>query len=311
VISAIGPVDTPAWQNAFLQRHQLDTSYLATALKWFTPLTQNLAEHQNGAKRPLLVALNGCQGSGKSTLADFLCTSLATEHGLNAVTLSLDDFYLTAAERTALAQSVHPLLLTRGVPGTHDMALLRHTLKQLLDTQRPEPVAIPRFNKAEDDRHQRANWDDIAEPVQIILLEGWCLGALPQSSEALSQPLNQLERNEDPDARWRQYSNAVLESQFLPIYALVDQWIMLCAPAFDCVFRWRQEQERKLAASLPVQKSSKLMDDIALQRFVQHYERITRQCLRTMPEHINHLYELDQQRKVRAYRHRRHVDALK
>lgn len=299
------PVQLPAWQRDFLQRHRLDGVYLDAAVQWFSPLARALAEHQSGAKRPVLVALNGCQGSGKTTVSDFLCTSLAAEHGLHAVALSLDDFYFTGDERRALAASVHPLLSTRGVPGTHDMALLRQTLDALLATTRGERVAIPRFNKAVDDRHHPSQWDRITTPVDLVLLEGWCLGALPQAQELLSQPLNPLEQYEDPDARWRGYSNAVLDSEFRPLYALVDQWIMLRAPSFDCVFEWRQEQERKLAAALPAPQASRLMDDAALRRFIQHYERITRHCLKTLPDRTDHLFALNKHRRVTAYRHRR------
>lgn len=293
----------PQWQNAFLQRHQLDIAYLKTAKKWFAPLTRTLVDQQNSVHRPVLVALNGCQGSGKTTVADYLCTSLIEEYGLRAIALSLDDFYLTHGERRALADSVHPLLATRGVPGTHDMVLLRQTLEQLLQACRPEPVAIPRFDKAADDRRPISDWDRIAAPVQLVLLEGWCLGARPQPIDLLSQPLNDLERDEDPAGLWREYSNEVLRREFQSLYSLVDQWIMLCAPSFECVFEWRREQECKLAATLSPEQAGKLMDDDALRRFIQHFERITRSCLTELPDKVNHLFSLDEQRQIKAYSH--------
>jgi D-glycerate 3-kinase len=298
----------PQWQSALLERHQLDTGYLAVALKWFAPLAQALMEHQKSANRPVLVALNGCQGSGKTTISDYLCTSLTEEYGLSAVALSLDDFYFTWDERQALATSVHPLLATRGVPGTHDMALLRQTLQQLLDAHRAEPVTIPRFDKAADDRRPTLNGERHTNPVQLVLLEGWCLGAEPQTADMLSQPINTLEQDEDPTGQWRRYSNATLSRDFRSLYSLVDQWIMLRAPSFDCVYDWRREQERKLAATLPPGRASKLMNDNALRRFIQHYERITRRCLDTLPPRVHHLFSLDEQRQVTAYRHRRSAD---
>lgn len=305
--SNIEPGRIPEWQSALLKRHQLDIQYLERALQWFAPLARTLAEHQNGANRPVLVALNGCQGSGKTTISDYVCTALGEEYGLHAVALSLDDFYLSHAERQALAISVHPLLATRGVPGTHDMSLLLHTLEQLLDAHRREPVIIPRFDKATDDRRPAANWDRIATPVQLVLLEGWCLGAEPQPIDVLSQPLNALERDEDPSAVWREYSNEKLRLEFQSLYAHVDQWIMLCAPSFECVFDWRREQEHKLAASLSPGQASSVMDDNTLRRFIQHYERITRACLADLPHKVNHLFTLDKQRQVTAYHHRPHA----
>jgi D-glycerate 3-kinase len=253
------------------------------------------------------VALNGCQGSGKTTICDFLCAALAEQHGLHAVALSLDDFYLTRAQRQALAVEVHPLLQTRGVPGTHDMSLLRRTLEQLLYAQRRESLAIPRFDKATDDRRPPSEQDIVATPMQLVILEGWCLGAAPQTPDVLSRAVNSLESTEDPAGLWRGYSNDILLREFQPLYTLVDQWIMLHAPSFDCVFQWRQEQEQKLAATQPAGQASRLMDDRALRRFIQHYERFTRQCLDTLPHRVNHLYNLNEQRQITAYQHRQHA----
>jgi D-glycerate 3-kinase len=304
VTSATEQRHIPQWQEDFIQRHRLDTAYLETAHKWFAPLVQKLVAHQKSAKRPILVALNGCQGSGKTTVCDFLRCAFEAEHQLHAVALSLDDFYLTREQRQALADSVNPLLATRGVPGTHDMALLRQTLEQLLDSKRSEPVAIPRFDKSVDDRHPASHWDYISSPVQIILLEGWCLGAQAQPTASLSRPINALEETEDAGGHWRNYSNTLLGSDFHALYTLVDQWIMLRAPSFECVFQWRREQEQKLAATLPSGQAHKLMNDDALLRFIQHYERITRQCLELLPDKVNHLFELNRERQIVAYTHR-------
>ena len=308
--SSSAPSRIPTWQRAFLQRHRLGVDFLEVALEWFAPLARTLLAHQTSADRTMLVALNGCQGSGKTTLAEYLSTSLHEEHGLNVVAISLDDFYLTRDERQALATSVHPLLATRGVPGTHNMSLLRETMEQLLDANRSEPVSIPGFNKATDDRRPRREWCSVSAPVQLVLLEGWCLGAASQSPDILSQPSNNLERDEDPDGRWRNYSNAVLQREFQPLYLLVDQWIMLRAPAFACVYDWRREQERKLAATLSPEQAGRLMHDDALRRFIQHYERLTRSCLEDLPRKVNHLFSLNHQRQIQSYRYRRQPGRL-
>lgn len=295
---------TSEWSSAFLQRHQLDQSYLDAARTWFDPLVERLATLERGAGQPVLIALNGCQGSGKTTLCDYLCTALRAEHSLGVVSLSLDDFYLTRTERQALATSVHPLLATRGVPGTHDMTLLQHTLEQLLRPSDNEPMTIPRFDKAADDRHPRPTWEIVPKPVQVVLLEGWCLGARRERADSLTNPINSLERSEDPDGSWRGYVNEALAATFEPLYSLVDQWIMLQAPSFDCVFEWRREQERKLAATLPPDQAAQLMDDDALLCFIQHYERLTRRCLSELPSKVNHLFSLDRNRQVFDYQYR-------
>lgn len=300
----IKPTCYAQWQQDFLRKHQLDAAYLHTAGEWFDPLAQTLAAQCRGTQKAQLVAVNGCQGSGKTTVSDYLASALREAHGLHVVSLSLDDFYLTHGEREALAAEIHPLFATRGVPGTHDMDLLRLTLQRLLGNNGREPVLIPRFDKANDDRHPAAKWDRVDMPIHLVLLEGWCLGARPQAPERLVKPLNDLERDEDTDGRWRTYSNDILRRDFLPLYALVDQWIMLRAPSFDCVHTWRQEQEQKLAASVAPERATRLMDDAALRRFIQHYERITRDCLRELPQRVNHLFELDAQRQILNYTHR-------
>lgn len=284
----------PDWQLRFLEQHRLPESYLDNALKWFDPVVGLVVEHQIGAGRPWLVALNGSQGSGKTTFCDYMRASLVAR-GLSCVALSLDDFYLPQAKRAALAEQVHPLLATRGVPGTHDMVLLSETVDQLLAG---EATAIPRFDKSVDDRRPPAEWDRVGAGVDVILLEGWCLGATAVSIDELMEPVNDLERSEDPDGRWRQYSNQVLGSSFPPIYDKVDEWIMLRAPSFDCVYRWRQEQEHKLAATT---SGSGIMSDGEVARFVRFYQRLTEHCLEHMPRQVNHLLTLDARRAVVSY----------
>lgn len=284
----------PGWQQEFLKRHRLPEAYLPYALQWFAPLAVELAEHQNSARRPLLVALNGAQGSGKTTVCDYLRSDLEANFGLCVLSLSLDDFYLTHAERERLAATVHPLLATRGVPGTHDMELLQHTLSALL-AKEPVGLGIPRFDKSVDDRRPRSAWDEVAGSADIILLEGWCLGARGQTIAELATPVNALEAQEDSDGSWRQYVNEVLTRDFEPLYALVDQWVMLGAPSFDCVYRWRLEQETKLAQH---SQGEAIMSASELARFIQFYERLSRHCLQQLPSHVHYYYQLDEQRQV-------------
>jgi D-glycerate 3-kinase len=296
------PNPLPQWQERFLSRHRLEPDYLHAAQIWFAPLARALREHQKGARRPLLVALNGCQGSGKSTVCDYLRALLTADYGVPVAVLSLDDFYLTRRERQALATAVHPLFYTRGVPGTHDLALLGLTLDGLLAERTAAPVAIPRFDKAADDRRPRTEWDEVAGGAELVLLEGWCLGAQPQGPAELAVPVNALEREEDPDGRWRRRVNAVLAQDFLPLYQRVDRWVMLRAPSFDCVYRWRLEQEQKLAASAGA-AARRVMSTVQVARFIQFYQRLTQQCLETMPARVDHLFTLDGERRVTACRH--------
>lgn len=284
------------WQRSFLEEHRLPDDYLDTAIRCFEPLAAIVAKRRQARGVPLRVALNGSQGSGKSTLAAYLCRCLTEEHGLTAVSLSLDDFYLTRAERLELAEQIHPLLQTRGVPGTHDVGLLRDVLKAL-GQESVQPVSIPRFDKSTDDRAPQDAWTHIDAPVDVIVLEGWCLGATSEAPELIAQPINALERDEDPDARWRSYSNQLLKDQYEALYADFDFWVMLAAPGFDQVLRWRTEQEQKLRESVAGEGDG-LMSDAALRRFVQHFERYTRQCLRDMPQRVDVLLKMSGDRSI-------------
>lgn len=286
------------WQRDFLSRHRLGAGYLASAQKWFAPLALALMAHQKEASGFLLVGINGCQGSGKSTLADYLASYLRNNPGESVLALSLDDFYLPRAARENLARDVHPLFRTRGVPGTHDMSLLLETLDRLADPA-SFPVDIVRFDKARDDRRRRDEWDQAGQPPTIVLLEGWCLGASPQSTEQLAAPLNALEEQDDADGAWRRAVNDYLARDFPPLYRRVGKWVMLQAPSFDCVYRWRLEQEQKLAASAT---GEAIMDEARIARFIQHYQRLTENCLSTLPDSVDYLYQLDEARRIRACR---------
>ena len=163
--------------HGFLTTHQLPSSYAETAQKWFTPLCEQLLKHQEGAAKPFIVGINGSQGSGKSTLTSFIEYYLSSVHGKQVVSLSIDDFYFDQSQRNALAIKVHPLLATRGVPGTHNIPLALDTLRNLDSGSR---TLLPRFDKATDNPFPTEQWPVIASSPDFIILEGWCVGATPQ-----------------------------------------------------------------------------------------------------------------------------------
>ena len=137
-----------------------------------------------------------------------------------AVALSLDDLYLTRAERDDLARTIHPLFATRGPPGTHDVELGLATLAAL---DRGEPVALPRFDKAIDDRVSTGPIHHAPPECRLVIFEGWCVGAIAQGQAALSRPVNALERDEDPDAVWRGYVNDQLGGPYHELFARLDE----------------------------------------------------------------------------------------
>jgi D-glycerate 3-kinase len=294
-------MNTSAKEKAFLERNQLPTAYMDAAKQWFSPLVDHIVAEYNHNKTSKIVGINGCQGSGKSTLADYLCTAVSEQLDMKTVALSLDDFYLTKSERHELAKQVHPLLATRGVPGTHDVELAISCIKQL---QAGEKTLITRFDKSIDDRVSQDQLSSIEEPVGLIVLEGWCLGALPQQPETLTTAINQLEKEEDTDAIWRNYVNQALIDEYPALFNLADELIMLQAPSFDTVFNWRLEQEQKLVKRLEKEGKnthSGIMDEQQIRRFISYFERVTENSLQEMPQRADHLFTLGLSREITSY----------
>jgi len=200
---------------------------------------------------------------------------------------------------------VHPLLRTRGVPGTHDVALGIELIGALTRSGARAPVRLPRFDKLADEPWPAERWPLFDAPADLVLFEGWCVGARAQAPQALQAPVNELEAGCDPDGRWRHYVNAQLAGPYAALFGLLDHLLLLQAPGFEVVYGWRREQEIGLAfrrqAPPPATAS---MSDAQLRRFIQHYERLTRHLLAEMPARADVVLELDAQRRVQAMRYR-------
>lgn len=265
--------------QAWAERAQLPPAYLEALAPLLVPLVGWLAARRSvAAPGPLLIGLSGAQGTGKSTLAGLLARLF--EHGfdLRCAILSLDDLYLTRAERERLARSEHPLLRTRGVPGTHDVALGTRLLRALREAGPGERVRLPRFDKARDDRAPEADWPEPSGPFDCVLFEGWCVGARPEPDAALTTPCNALEREHDPDGRFRRRANEQLAGPYRALFDPLDLLVFLAAPDLQASLAWRIEQEHALAAA-----GRPAMSDDQVARFVQYFERIARHMLADLP----------------------------
>lgn len=240
--------------------------------------------------RPPVFGIAGLQGSGKSTLARQLVAA-GQAQGLAITALSLDDFYLNLRERQGLARTVHPLLATRGPPGTHDVALACATLDALRVLSAGASLAVPAFDKGSDRRLPPSRWPRVSTRPDLIVFEGWCLGVPPEAEAALAAPVNALERDEDGDGRWRQHVNASL-AQYAALWCRIDRLLFLQGPGFEIVPRWRAQAEADLARRRPGAMSP---GDIA--RFVLLFERVSRQALATLPRLADHVIRLDGERR--------------
>ena len=286
------------WVDALLRAERLPDDYRQSVADVIAPLAAWIAELFAAKGRPLIVGICGAQGSGKSTLALFLQRWLRDECGIDAATLSLDDLYLTKAERTRLAKSRHPLLATRGVPGTHDVTLGTRLLEAL--TAGTGKVRLPRFDKASDDRVPAADWEPVDAPVDVVLFEGWFVGARAEEDSALEDPLNALEALEDADGSWRRYVNERLATDYAQLFAGLDVLVLLRVPSFDQVFEWRALQERKLSGAV---------DSDSLERFIRHFERLTRHILADMPRYADKVIPVDGEHRMAALDCQRRPDS--
>ncbi|WP_298450294.1 hypothetical protein [uncultured Marinobacter sp.] len=273
-----------------IDQEGLPESYANTVQKIIVPLVHYVSQLQESEQRTLVIGIHGAQGTGKSTLVLFMKELLSKRWNYPTASFSLDDIYLTRAERRELAEQVHPLLLTRGVPGTHDLELGQRVIDQLRTAQPGDETAIPGFDKAMDDRAPAGDWPVFKGRPAVILLEGWCVGARAQSKTALAAPVNLMEEQEDAKRVWRTYVNQCLSTTYKEFFSQLDSLIMLKAPSMESVLEWRTLQENKLserirtaAGSADKSQPLRVMGNDEVARFIMHYERITRASLAEMP----------------------------
>ena len=274
-----------------IRNEQLPCDFIQTVEKFYWPIVCDVLENQQKLvnKKPYFLGIQGTQGSGKSTFASFIKCILEEEFGKKCLVLSLDDFYLTKSEREVLSQEVHPLFLTRGVPGTHDMHLLAKTIEQVNSLQVGDKLNVVTFNKALDDRAASTDWQLVDEPQDVIILEGWCVGVPAQSPEDLVQPINELEMTEDINGTWRAYINEQIIQHYQVVYDQFDSLAVLLAPSFECVYQWRVKQEQKLIDKLDAEQKplDDTMSPAQIKRFISHYQRLTEYGLKTLPAQAN------------------------
>jgi D-glycerate 3-kinase len=275
---------------AYLADQKLPASYAGFVDQALRPIAEWVVAQRARLGHALVVGFTGAQGSGKSAGAGGLAL-LLRRRSLTVAVLSIDDLYLTKAERQRLAARVHPLLATRGVPGTHDVAIGIEVIDAL---GRPGKVAVPRFDKGADDRRDPADWDEVEGPVDVVLFEGWCVGARPQAAAALTEPVNELERTRDSDGVWRRYANAALAGPYQDLFGRIGFQALLRAPGFEVVLGWRLEQEHKLRQLHPGQGQN----DDQIRTFIQYYERLTRWIDAEMPARADALVQLGPEREV-------------
>ena len=263
---------------------------------FYIPLSKMIYENYSKKKSTRIIGLAGGQGSGKSTISKILKIIIKEKFNLNTVIFSIDDFYKTLKDRKKMSKKISKLFLTRGVPGTHDTKMLFNCLKKL-KKKSFNKVLIPKFDKSTDDRYKKSKWTKVLKKPDIVIFEGWCVGAKGQAKNSLLKPINELERKKDKNLIWRQKVNEELQKRYKKIFNLIDILIFLKVPSFKHVYHWRLLQEKKLKSR---SKGKKIMSDLQIRKFIMFYERITRHMLKTLSSTSKVLIKIDTKHRLRS-----------
>ena len=235
-------------------------------------------------KKPLIIGLAGGQGIGKTTIASIITIILKKYFKLNVFKISIDDFYKTRKQRILLSKNKHPLLMTRGVPGTHDTNIMLNFFRKI-KVKKFKSLKLPKFNKAVDERYKQNLWYKIKSKPDVVIFEGWCVGAKSQNFRQLRKPINSLERIHDQTFKWRQYVNYQLETKYKKLFNQLDGILYLKAKNFSLLRRWRLKQEKKLWLKSKNKKNLKIMNKDQVKNFMDTYQRITQQMFKDMPKY--------------------------
>ena len=267
----------------FLNREKIagksKTEKIKSLKKIYIPLSFWIENKYKKKGKTLILGFSGGQGSGKTTVTGILKIILKKFFKRRIHVSSIDDFYKTLKKRDKMSKNVHPLLKIRGVPGTHDVYLIKKFFN-FIKKNKFRRFILPKFDKSMDDRFNKKYWTSINKKPEIIILEGWCVGAKPQSNFLIKRPINSLEKYEDKKMIWRKYVNEKLKKEYKKIFSMIDYFIFMKIPNFSMVFKWRLLQEKKLEKKSHTKK--KIMSYNEIKRFIMFYQRITLQMVKDL-----------------------------
>ena len=277
--------------DKFKNKEKMIKSFLIPICFW-------IAKKAN-KKKPYFIGLAGGQGTGKTTISSIIKIILEKYFKLKVFKISIDDFYKTRKERTNLSKKVHPMLMTRGVPGTHDIKMMLDFFKKAKN-KRFKKLKVPNFNKAIDDRFPKKNWNNINEQPDIIIFEGWCVGAKAELYETLKKPINSLEKTDDQNLIWRKHVNEQLKKKYKKLYSQLNCMIYLKARSFSLLQKWRLKQEKKLWLKTKNKRSHKIMSKGDVINFMQTYQRITQNMFKNMPKYASIILNLNGNHQIKS-----------
>ena len=266
-------------------------SFLIPICFWIVKNTNN--------KRPYLVGLAGGQGTGKTTISSIIKIILEKYFKLKVFKISIDDFYKTRKERLNLSKKIHPMLAIRGVPGTHDVEMMLSFFKKA-KSKNFKKFDLPNFNKAVDDRFPKKNWYKIKEKPDVIIFEGWCVGAKAEENKTLKKSINSLEKANDQKLIWRKHVNQQLKTKYKQLYSQLNCMIYLKAKNFSLLQKWRLKQERKLWLNSKRKSKLKIMNKRDVISFMQTYQRITQNMFKNTPKYASIILNLNSNHQIKS-----------
>ena len=282
-------------KEKFKNKDRMIRSFLIPVCFWIAKKTNK--------KVPLIIGLAGGQGTGKTTITSIITIILKKYFKLDVFKISIDDFYKTIKQRTLLSKNKHPLLMTRGVPGTHDIDIMLNFFKRI-KVKNFKILKLPKFNKGVDDRCKQSLWYKIQSKPDVVILEGWCVGARSQNSKELKKPVNSLEKTHDQNFKWRQYVNYQLKTKYKKLFNQLDYILFLKAKNFSLLRRWRLKQEKKLWLKSKNKKNLKIMNKSEVKNFMDTYQRITQQMFKDMPKYSSIVMNLNNSHQIKNIKYR-------
>ena len=250
-------------------------------------------------KKPFIVGLSGGQGSGKTTISSIISIILKKYFKLNVFTISIDDFYKTRKERFLLSQKIHPLLMTRGVPGTHDIKIMLDFFKRIR-RKKFKSLKLPKFNKAIDDRYNKKLWYYLKKRPEIIIFEGWCVGAKAEKKNSLKKPVNSLENLKDTKLTWRRYVNEQLKTKYKQLYDQLNCLLYIKSSNFNLLKKWRIKQEKKLRLKNKRSNKYKIMNNKEVINFMETYQRVTQNMFKYVPKYASIILNLKSNHQIKS-----------
>ena len=276
----------------FSNKDKMLKSYLIPVCFWISKKANN--------KQPYFVGLAGGQGTGKTTISSLLEIILRKYFKLNVFKISIDDFYRTRKERFNLSNKVHPLLMTRGVPGTHDIKIMLDFFRKS-KTKKFKSFKLPKFNKAIDDRCKKNQWYTIKKRPDVVIFEGWCVGARAEKNSTIKKSINSLEKANDAQLIWRNYVNKQLKTKYKKLYDQLDCLVYLKAKNFSLLQKWRLIQEKKLWLKNKNKKTNnKIMSKGDVINFMQTYQRLTQNMFKFAPSYASVILNLNSNHQIKS-----------